>query len=143
MMFKKILPAANIVACSLFLLLRAPAPIEYLTEVDEARQRGAVVRVGGIVGTLACRNLYSWSEWHGGEALGVKVLEVINLPALVSTAAVGLIGEFGLARTSSACRWSWLLAGVFVLIASAQWWLLGFVIDRHRRRLSQKTEEAA
>jgi hypothetical protein len=143
MMFRRILPAANVVACLLFVLLRAPAPIAYLTEIDEARQRGAVVDAGEIVGTLACRNLYSWSEWHGGEALGVKVLEVIDLPALVLTAAVGLIGEFALARMFSACRWSWLLAGIFVLVSTAQWWLLGFVIDRHRRRSSRKTEEAA
>jgi hypothetical protein len=37
----------------------------------------------GILGMLACRTLHSWSEWHGGEALGVKVLEAANVFAFI------------------------------------------------------------
>jgi hypothetical protein len=137
MLYGRLLPAANVIACVLFVLLRAPASIEYLDEVDGARRSGGLFVNSGIVGTLACRTLHSWSVWHGGEALGVKILEAANLPALGVTAGAALLGEFSVARLMSACRWSWLLAGVFVLVASAQWWLLGLALDRGLRRVRQ------
>jgi hypothetical protein len=121
----------NAVMCALFVLLREPAD---LSATDEVRQSGGMSFTSGIIGTVACRTLYSWSEFHGGEAAGVKILEVANAPALAVTAAAHVIGEFSLARTMSACRWSWLLAGVFLTLASIQWWLLGVVIDRAWRR---------
>ncbi len=46
-----------------------------------------------------------------------------------------LLGEIGLARRLSACAWSWVLAAVFAVTASAQWWLIGTAVDAVRRRL--------
>jgi hypothetical protein len=79
---------------------------------------------------LACRALHSWSEWHGGEALGVKVLEAANVFALIPVAVTSTIWELtGLARKFSACGWSWVLACSFLIAASVQWFVLGAAID--------------
>ena len=79
--------------------------------------------------------LYPWDEWHGGEALGVKILEVANAPAVAMTVGTALAGEIGLARLLTACTWSWVLAGVFAVTASGQWWLIGTAVDAVQRRL--------
>ena len=97
------------------------------------RQHPSANLVSGIDGMLACRNLYSWSDWHGGEAIGVKMLEVANLPALMATVIVSIVAS-RLGSTISACGWSWVLAGVFLVFASAQWWPLGRAIDKRRKR---------
>jgi hypothetical protein len=125
---------ANLVACALFVVLREPAD---LSAADADRRTGGMSFTSGIAGTLACRTLYSWSEWHGGEATGVKMLEVLNAPALGVTAVAHVVGEMTVARTMSACRWSWALTAVFLLIASIQWWLVGFVVERGWRRLGR------
>jgi hypothetical protein len=89
------------------------------------------------LGTLACRPLYGWSTFRGGEEIGVAALEVANLPSLVVTAIAGGFGEVsGLARLTSACRWSWLLAALFIVLASVQWWCIGAAIDRGRRLIN-------
>jgi hypothetical protein len=114
--------------------------VAYLTEVDEARRNGGIFFNSAITGTLACRNLYPWSEWHGGEALGVKILEIANLPALTATAIAHFLGEvFGIARLMSACQWSWILAVGFVLVASAQWWLFGIALEALIARFGKST----
>ena len=64
----------------------------------------------------------------GGEAFAVKVLEVANTPALVITALYAAAGELGVASMFSACSWSWLLAGVFIVAASIQSSSVGIVI---------------
>lgn len=134
MSYRRLLPAVNLIACVLFVVLREPASTHYLAEVDDARRAGGMFINSGIVGTLACRMLQFWSNWHGGEALGVKILEVVNLSALVVTAGAHILGEITVAHLMSARRWSWLLAGVFLLVASAQWWLLGLALDHRLRR---------
>jgi hypothetical protein len=136
MTLRRALPIANLVACALFVVLREPAD---LSAADKDRLEGGMSFTSGIVGTLACRTLYSWSAWHGGEALGVKILEVMNAPALAATAAAHVIGEMTVARTISACRWSWVLAGAFLPVASIQWWLLGFVVERGWQRLGDRS----
>jgi hypothetical protein len=140
MRLRRVLPIANALACVLFVVLREPAPAAYLAEVDEARRNGGMFFNSAITGTLACRNLYPWSEWHGGEALGVKILEIANLPALILTAIAHLLGEvLGIARLMLACQWSWILAVGFVLVASAQWWLVGTAVDRLKARFGRST----
>jgi hypothetical protein len=138
-LLNRLLPLTNVAACVLFIVLREPVPSAYLVPVDEARRQGGLYVVSGIDGMLACRNLYSWSDWHGGEALGVKVLEVANLPALVLTViAAAFSGDlFGLGRSLSACHWSWVLASLFLLLASFQWWLIGSLGDRALLRRSR------
>ena len=131
MQFQRLLPLANALACALFVVFREPASPVYLAEIDEVRRSGGVLVNSAITGTIACRNLSPWSEWHGGEALSVKVLEVANLPALIATGIGHLMGErFGIARLISSCQWSWVLAAGFLLLASTQWWFLGRTLDR-------------
>lgn len=132
-----VLVLSNAAACALFVILREPASPEYLAEVDAARQRGGMFSINTIDGTLACRNLYSWSEWHGGERFAVKALEMANAPALVTTGVFAFTGELGVARAFSACTWSWLLAGVFIVAASVQWWLVGIALQSALRRFQR------
>jgi hypothetical protein len=113
-----VLVLANLVGCALFVALGPTAPPEYIAEVAAARANGGMYLNSGMGGMVACRLLHSWSEWHGGEALGVKVLEVANAPAAALTLFVAGAGEMGLARQFSVCGWSWLLAGVFLATAS-------------------------
>jgi hypothetical protein len=121
----------------LFVLVREPAPAWYLEESDQARLRGSTIADDGVWGTLACRNLNNWGPIHGGEAIGVAMLEVLNLPSLLVTGTVGLFVDVaGLVPT---CRWSWLLAAVFVAVASVQWWWIGSTIDTRGRQLLQST----
>src|SRR4029079_2479104 len=129
-LFRRTLPLANLVACLLFVWLQKPAHPFYLQELDQARQRGATVFYDDIWGMLACRTLNNWGPIHGGEDLGVAVLEVLNLPSLLLTGFIAVITDASrAARITSACQWSWLLAGVFIVIASAQWWFIGRSID--------------
>lgn len=135
--YRWLLPALNLTGCALFVMLRPPVPAEYLAEVDAVRRTGGLVINSSVSGMVACRQLYPWDEWHGGEAAGVKLLEVVNAPAVaVTVGTTVLAGETGLARRLSACAWSWVLATVFAVTASAQWWLAGIAIDaiRHQRR---------
>jgi hypothetical protein len=75
----------NLAACALFVILRPPASPDYIADVAAARAESVFVINSGISGMVACRLLYPWSQWHGGEALGVKVLEVANAPAVAVT----------------------------------------------------------
>jgi hypothetical protein len=134
-----VLAAAHLAGCVLFVLLREPVHPLYLAEVDKARQDGGMYLTSGIDGTIACRNLYSWSEWHGGEALGVKVLEVANLPVLVFSVFAGAAGDIsGIGRGMSACNWSWVVAFLFVALSTGQWLLVGWLIEQAWSRLRRR-----
>ena len=102
-----VLTVANAAACLLFVLLREPVAADCLAELDAVQRRGGMVVNSGISGMVACRDLYPWSEWHGGEALGVKILEAANLPAVIVTAVVHLggtvAGAIGSAERAQAC----------------------------------------
>ena len=138
--FRWLLPALNLAGCALFVVLRAPAPADYLARLDEAHRTGGFLLTSTVSGMVACRLLHPWDEWHGGEAVGVKLLEVVNAPAVAMTVGTRVAGEIGLARRLSACAWSWVLAAVFAVTASAQWWLIGTAVDvaRHRLRRSRR-----
>jgi hypothetical protein len=133
-----VLPAANAVACLLFVLLRQPISGEYLAEREAVHRRGGLYLQSGLNGTIACRSLYSWSEWHGGEAAAVKILETVNLPALLVAGVTDTVGLLGVAPLMSFCAWSWALASVFLAVSSVQWLLVGAAVDaaigRWRRR---------
>jgi hypothetical protein len=130
-----LLPAINLAGCALFVALRPPAPADYLAELDAAHRRGGFLLTSTVSGMVACRLLYPWDEWHGGEAPGVKLLVIVNAPAGAMTVGTRLLGEIGLAQRLSACAWSWVLAFVFAATASAQWWLIGTAVDAVRHRL--------
>ena len=96
------------------------------------RHRGGFVINSAVSGMIACRALYPWDEWHGGEALGVKILEVVNAPAASVVVGLELISLGG--YWLPACQWSWILAAVFLTLSSTQWWLIGLAADAARRR---------
>ena len=121
----------------MFVALREPPAAPYLAEMDAARQSGGILIDDSIWGMLACRTLGNWGPIHGGESLGVAVLEVLNLPSLLLTAFAAIfVDVFGASRITSACAWSWLVAGVFMMLASAQWWMIGHAIDRRGGRIN-------
>jgi hypothetical protein len=122
---------ANYLAFALFLALR-PSAAEYLRAKDEAAQRGEFTLSDADPDTfIAGRPLYNWNEWHGGERLGVKVLEVVNLPALAAA------NRFTEARSadagaSSYYRDSNVRGRLFLLFATVQWLAVGGLISRWR-----------
>jgi hypothetical protein len=107
--------------------------------VAAARAEGAVILNSAISGMVACRLLHPRDEWHGGEAFGVKVLEVANAPAAALALLVAVLGKLGLAREFSVCAWSWLVAGVFAATASVQWWMIGAAVEHLWRRIRHRT----
>ena len=87
----------------------------------------------GSLGILACRDLHDWSEWHGGERTVVKILEAANVVPLVAAGVVHMfLGDASFTSSLSACQWSWGLALVFILCATAQWAAIGQVVDSFR-----------
>lgn len=143
MRYRVLLPICNAVACGLFVLLRAPLAPGYLAEVDAAWRNGAMHFDSGSGGVLACRSLNSWSSFHGGEHIGVKALEAVNVAPLVATGLVHVVAWVASASASdaplaSACTWSWGLAAVFILLATAQWLALGAVLDRVAPRFQRR-----
>jgi hypothetical protein len=134
-----VLVLANLAACVAFVVLRPPAPPDYMADVAATRATGGIILSDVVIGMLACRLLHPWDEWHGGDALGVKVLEVANAPAAAVAIGVASMGELGLARHFSVCGWSWVLAGVFVATSSAQWWILGAAVEWAMRRVLKRT----
>lgn len=81
---------------------------------------------------IAGRPLYTWSEWHGGEELWVKLIEVPNLPALVVTATIGHIpiAIYRMTGYGDFVHDTWIRAVVFLFFSSVQWWWFGRVIER-------------
>jgi hypothetical protein len=139
-----LLPVANLVASLLFVALREPARAGYLAELDAARRVGGWYMESGVDGMVACRELNSWSSFHGGESPAVMVLEAVNLPALVATGMSSIALDAGLAVADregaySSCALSWIMAGAFLVFASGQWYLVGWLLERVR----QSTNSAA
>jgi hypothetical protein len=87
-----------------------------------------------VLPNIACRPLHSWSEWHGGESLGVKTLETVNTVPIAFAAAIDVMGRAGPAKRISACAWSWVIAFVVLAMSSAQWFAVGTAIDRLAER---------
>jgi hypothetical protein len=80
-----VLPAINAIGCLLFVLLREPF-VGIAREAWEAEHRAPGVFLNSsnfALPSVACRPLHSWSEFHGGEALGLKVLESVKMVPVV------------------------------------------------------------
>ena len=149
-----ILPVLNALAWCAFLLLRpsVPTPELRLRDLKEAQERlepGVSIEMssGAPYGLLACRTLYNWSEWHGGESPWVKALMVVNLPALIATAIPALV--FGLLARGVvpiAVR-SWLYFVLFLGFSSFMWFGVGVMLrsawSRHLRRALGKGRSGA
>jgi hypothetical protein len=132
-----VVPTLNLAACLLFIALREPAPAVYVAELDKAREHlrrcqgvcGEWYDNTAVMGFVAGRLLYSWSDWHGGEDTWVKVLVTVNLPAVVVTLAgefvLGGHGNLSPLLRLSAVEESWVWGIVFASVASLQWWAVG------------------
>jgi hypothetical protein len=139
--FTIFLVSAHFVACALFLLLRAPIPLEWQQDLD--RERASSRMRSGIslpitdayMGHIACRTLGSWSAWHGGESPAVKALEVVNLPAALATAlASSFLDHVVLHYRLSFAQESWLIAVIFLVLSTAEWLVVGLACDAYLHR---------
>jgi hypothetical protein len=115
---------ANYLGFALFLVLR-PSAAEYLRAKDEALHRGEfTVSDADPTCFIAGRPLYDWQPWHGGESMGVKVLEVANFPAL---SAAGFLTRRLLFDADSYYQNSDIPGLLFLPLATAQWLGLGWM----------------
>ena len=85
---------------------------------------------------IAERPLWSWSVFHGGEVLPVKVLEVLNLPALVVTVIFNAFA--GSSSVIGPQRASYMTFGVLLLGSTVQWYLVGVALQGLRRRFGSR-----
>lgn len=126
----------NLIACGVFLLVRAPATA-LIEEREHAQQLGALtVSSSDPYMLIAERPLRQWNEWHGGEETWVKVTEVLDGPALVATKTIGdrWAASHAFSGTPTYRRESWIRAYVFVAASSVQWLLIGALVARLSRR---------
>jgi hypothetical protein len=115
----------NYIAFASFIALR-PSRAAHLHEKDAALARGELsMSTADPFTYIAARPLYNWSEWHGGERLAVKLLEVANLPALLM--AGFLTPAVSAATGTNSFYWSsQVRALLFFVFATAQWIVVGF-----------------
>ena len=129
----------NALAYTMFMLTRPPA-----TALIEERERAE--RAGGMAMSsadpymlIAERPLKQWNEWHGGEDAWVKLLEVLNGPAVMVAKMVGdrWARDHALSGMPTARRESWIRAYAFATVACLQWLLIGLLTDlwMNRRRV--------
>jgi hypothetical protein len=126
----------NLIVCAVFLTVRAPATA-LIEEREHAQQLGAfTLSSSDPYMLIAERPLRQWNEWHGGEATWVKVIEVLDGPALIATKTIGdrWAANHAFSGTPSYRHESWTRAYVFVVASSVQWLLIGALIARLSRR---------
>lgn len=130
---------ANWVVCAVFLLQR-PAGITLIGERERMRRdTGAFFFYSADpLMFIAERPLYQWNQWHGGEVTWIKVVEVLNWPALAGARALGAIwAAYAGPRSIGSFRGdTWVIAWLYLLLSTAQWWLTGAAVARFavRRR---------
>jgi hypothetical protein len=128
--FRWLLSGANLTAWLLLVLFREPLPAEYFQARDQAAARGGfLITSADPIVVIGGRPLRTWSEWHGGEASLVKLLEVVNILAVTITVFAGfLLGLTGLPTY----RRSFVTLAILLIYSSIQWWFVGWGIDRFR-----------
>jgi hypothetical protein len=122
----------NLIACAAFLMVR-PEATSLIEERERAEQMGAFsLSSSDPYMLIAGRPLRQWNEWHGGEAVWVKVIEVANGPAvLVAKFSGDLWGaEHSFSGQPTYRRKSWMRAYVFLIVSSVQWLLIGLALAR-------------
>jgi hypothetical protein len=120
----------NCVVCTVFIAVRPPAS-SLIEERERAQQMGAIiVSSADPYMLLAERPLRQWNRWHGGEATWVKIVEVLNAPALIVTKRLGdrWAGERPFSGTPTYRRESWRRAYIFAAASSVQWLVLGLLL---------------
>ena len=110
----------NAVAWCLFLLIRAPLSHEYFSKRDPQLNGGMwVLSSGDPVLVIAERPLFSWSKFHGGEHVAVKLLEAANLMPLVGAVVVSILLHGG---SISLVAQSYVVLVVLLALSTLQWW---------------------
>jgi hypothetical protein len=122
----------NLIACAAFLVARAPATA-LIEDRERTQQLGSLaVSSSDPYMLIAERPLRQWNAWHGDEVIWVKIVEVLDGPALIVTKKIGdrwaAIRAFS--GTATYRRESWFRAYVFVIASSVQWLLLGLLIGQ-------------
>ncbi len=138
----------NVIACAVFIVARPPAT-GLIDNRERTQQVGTLtISSGDPYMVIAERPLRQWNVWHGGESLSVKVLEVLNGPAVIAAKRFGdeWAGDHAFSGTPTYRRESWIRAYVFAITSSLQWLLVGIVIiwlsNRHKRGVSGVTRQA-
>lgn len=135
----------NIAACIAF-MVNTPAGISRLEEREHMRSNpGDIVgRSGDAYMFIAERPLCDWNQWHGGERSWVKVLELLNRPAV--RAAKGVGDEWSQHRIEhhkgSFKSDTWVRAWIYLTISTLQWAVIGLLIGLMivgRSRVSSRT----
>ena len=80
---------------------------------------------------MAERPLFNWSEWHGGESIGVKALVFANLvPTLITSAILDSPDQF----SSIPVRLqTWIAGFLYLALSTMQWWGLGAILEKRVR----------
>ena len=134
---KVTLAVANLVAWLLLVAFRPPMPQAYFDERDMRRRPGHVFFTSADpMAVIAERPLWSWSVFHGGEAWPVKVLEALNLPALV--VAIVFHAFAGSSSVIGPQRASYMTFGILLFISTVQWYLVAMALQGLRRRFGSR-----
>ena len=131
------LVVAHWIVCLLFLALRPPDPagsrldqMEHDRHTDEFHFNSA-----DPFGWVAERPLNNWSGYHGGECPWVKLLIVLNLaPTLATFFAMFFLDPV---LSSPVREQTWIAGWIFLVLSTAQWWLVGMVVARRARGLDR------
>jgi hypothetical protein len=129
MTLRAVLMVANLCAWGTLVALRGPLPESFFVERDAARQRGGFhLSSGDPMLVIAGRPLWQWSQFHGGERVVVKLLEVANVVPLCIIALIDLMvwSETHM-RTYTQSVFAF---GGLLLLTSAQWWIAGTAVAR-------------
>lgn len=87
MTLRAVLVIINLCAWGALVALRGPLPESFFVERDTARQHGGFfLSSGDPTLVIAGRPLWQWSQFHGGERVVVKLLEVANVVPLYDLA---------------------------------------------------------
>jgi hypothetical protein len=124
---RAVLVAANALAWTALVALREPMPEAYFAERDTARgASGFSTSSSDPFAVLAGRPLWIWS--HGSEPLPVLILAIANaLPLFALVVLDAFAWASGWLPTQAR---SVLALAVLLVLASAQWWLLGTAVMR-------------
>src|SRR5947207_770139 len=125
----------NCIACMVFLLVRPPAS-SLIEDRESAQAVGALsLSSADPYMLIAERPLRQWNTWHGGESTWVKIIEVLNGPAVIAAKHFGdeWAGNHAFSGIPTYRRESWVRAYVFVIASSLQWLLVGMLISRLTR----------
>ena len=124
----------NWLACGLFLFTRKPN-IDNSYELERAEDGTTFMPIGSgrAAFHIAGRPINHWNSWHGGETPLVKLLGIVNFPALaIARASAPSITRLLFRHSGSYSLESWVIAWIFLLLATAQWIGVGWLMSKGR-----------